>query len=470
MSSLLRPCTPAAWRAIVGLLALAALSWGLAAVVLLGSTGARAQATPAFRDVETVFLVPQDGTWYIVKISFFMFDDGTGRFDDAADAARREMLARFPGAYEVPPGSVSAAYVTIGFKWTSGTASWAYNGAGAHAGVAAQAQSVMQAAASTWSNAGANFQFLSLGTTSAGTGACGGGTDGQNTIGWAPQSGSVLAVTCSWYSSSGSPYRAAIEFDMQFDPEWNWTTGSPASVDLESVALHEFGHALGLNHSQFNSAVMYASYPSGSIRRTLTQDDLDGLYAIYGQQGAPTPTPSPTATPTSTPTATPTSSPTPTPSASPSPSPSASPSPTPTSTPTLPGWTPTMPPTATPTPTRTPTWTPTAPSAPTSTPTPTRTPSPTPTVRPSATPVPPPSLPILPGANLLAWPGNDLPPALALAGAPSIRAVYEYDPWSGQWKRYVADAPAYVNTIALLRRGGVYWFLASGPASIAIEP
>ncbi|WP_297677615.1 matrixin family metalloprotease [Tepidiforma sp.] len=478
------PRTRAPWRTAVGLLALAALAWGLAAAILAGSTGARAEVTPRFRDVETVFLVAQGGQWYTVTISFFMYDDGSGNFAQAADTARREMLARFPGAYEIPPGSASAAYVTSGFKWMSGSASWAYNGAGAHPGVAAQAQAVMQAAVQTWSSAGANFQFTGGGTTTAGTGACGGGgTDGQNTVGWAPQSGSVLAVTCSWFSTTGSPFRTAVEFDMQFDPDWNWTTGSPASVDLQSVALHEFGHALGLNHSSDFSAVMYASYASGSMKRTLTQDDLDGLYAIYGQAGSPSPTPTSTPTTTPTPTATPSASPSASPSPSPSPSPSATPTPTrtptPTSTPPTPpagGGSstppPTMPPTATPTPTRTPT--PPAAGSPSATPTPTFTATPTPTrtptPRPSPSPVPPPSLPIVPGANLLAWPGAELPPAVALAGAPAIRAVYEFDPWTGQWRRYVAGAPGYLNNLPILRKGGVYWFLASGPATIAIEP
>ena len=471
-----RPRSRTAWRSLVGLLALAACAWGMAAAVLFGSTGAVAETAPRFRDVETVFLVPQNGEWYFVKISFFMYDDGSGNFAQAADTARREMLARFPGAYEIPPGSVSAAYVTSGFKWMSGTASWAYNGEGAHAGVAPQAQSVMQAAAQTWSTAGANFAFTGGGSTTAGTGACGGssgGLDGQNTVGWAPQSGSVLAVTCSWFSSTGSPYRDAIEFDMQFDPDWNWTTGVPATVDLQSVALHEFGHALGLNHSSDYSAVMYASYPSGAIKRTLTQDDRDGLYAIYGQQGGgSTPTPTPTSTPSPTPTATPSASPSPSPTPNGTPTNTPTPTRTPTSTPT-PTWTPpgggstptpppTMPPTATPTPPAWPTPTPTSP--------PTATPTRTPPPRPSASPTPRPSLPVLPGANLLTWPGNDAPPAVALAGLPAIRAVYEYDPFTGQWKRYVAGAPAYLNTIPLLQNGRVYWFLAAAPATISVEP
>jgi hypothetical protein len=454
---------PHTWRLVVGILVLAALAWGFALTLLVRSTDAAAQTSPRFRDIETVFLVPRDGEWFTVRIAFFMYDDGTGSFPAAVDTARREMLARFPGGYEVPPGSVSAAFVTSGFKWMSGTASWAYNGEGATAAVAAQAHASMQAAAATWSNAGANFQFTGGGTTTAGTGACGGGTDGHNTVGWAPQSGSVLAVTCSWFTTTGTPFRTAIEFDMQFDPDWSWTTGFPATVDLESVALHEFGHALGLDHTSVGAAVMFATYTAGSMKRALHQDDLDGLYAIYGQQGStPTPTPTPTNTPAPTPTATPTATPTPSGAPSPTPSPTA----TPTATPTPGAGTPTATPTRTPTPPGAPSPSPTPP--PTATPTPTPPPAQPPPPTPS--PVPPPSLPIVPGANLLTWPASNAPPAVALAGIPAIRAVYEFDPLTGQWQRFVSGAPAYVNTLTLLQRGRVYWFLASGPATIAIEP
>lgn len=57
-----------------------------------------------------------------------------------------------------------------------------------------------------------------------------------------------------------------------------WRIGS--SFDLETVAIHEFGHALGMNHSQISSAVMYAYY--GGVNQTLTTDDVSGISSIYG--------------------------------------------------------------------------------------------------------------------------------------------------------------------------------------------
>ncbi len=455
---------PDPWRFASALAALGLLAWGIAAFVYVSAGGARADETAAFRDLEAVFLVPQDGEWYYVKVGFFMHDDGSGDFETAATTAREEMLARFPGASEILPGSVSAQYLTSGFKWMSLPVSWGYNSASAPASVAGTANQAMLSAASTWGQQGVSFSFSGGSPSGAGTGACGGGTDGSNTVGWAPQSGSVLAVTCSWYSTVGSPYKPAVEFDMQFDPDWNWTTGSPTQVDLQSVALHEFGHALGLNHSGDGSAVMYASYPSGSQRRQPTADDVAGLTAIYGGAAATsTPTPSPTVT------------------ASPSPSAtgSATPSPTATRTPTR---TPTPPAGSTPTTTATPPGSTATPAGggggqstptPTVTATPTKTPSPTPTQSPTpqgtATPVPP-SLPIQPGANLLAWPGGDLPPAQALGSlASTIRVVYGYDASTGIWVRYIPGAPAYVNNMPVLKKGQAYWFIAKGAALIPFE-
>lgn len=465
------------WRLVAAFAALGLLTWGLAAYAYIGAAGARAGSSEHFRDVEAVFVVPQDGQWYYVKVGFFMHDDGTGSFGDAAELARSEMLARFPGAAEIPPGSVSAQYVTSGFKWIEGSASWSYNAQNEPVAVAGAAQQSMQAAASTWGQQGVAFSFGGGGSSGNDTGACGGGTDGSNTVGWGPQSGSVLAVTCSWYSTVGSPYKPAVEFDMEFDPDWNWTTGSPAQVDLESVALHEFGHALGLNHTGDGSAVMYASYPSGAQKRQPTQDDIDGLNAIYGAGGGgtPTATPSPAATATPSPTSTPAQGGTPT---------ATPPGSTATATPFPPTATP-FPPTstpaggaggpATPTPTRTP---PPGPTNPTATSVPTQTPLPSPTATPTKAPSPaasptatpsgvPPSLPIVPGANLLAWPGGDLPPSVALgAMAPTIRIVYGYDAATGTWVRYAPGLPAYLNNMAFLKKGEAYWFIAKGAGLI----
>jgi hypothetical protein len=50
--------------------------------------------------------------------------------------------------------------------------------------------------------------------------------------------------------------------------------------DLYTVALHELGHALGLNHSSSASAVMYSSY-LGAMSG-LGSDDIAGIRNIYG--------------------------------------------------------------------------------------------------------------------------------------------------------------------------------------------
>jgi hypothetical protein len=53
-----------------------------------------------------------------------------------------------------------------------------------------------------------------------------------------------------------------------------------SNFDLETVAIHEFGHALGMNHSQITTAVMYAYY--NGIKQNLTSDDVSGIQSVYG--------------------------------------------------------------------------------------------------------------------------------------------------------------------------------------------
>jgi hypothetical protein len=69
---------------------------------------------------------------------------------------------------------------------------------------------------------------------------------------------------------------------MHFDEAESWTLNG-ADFDTETVALHEIGHLIGLNHSTVPGSVMFASY--GGQRRALTQDDIDGARAMYGRRG-----------------------------------------------------------------------------------------------------------------------------------------------------------------------------------------
>ena len=76
----------------------------------------------------------------------------------------------------------------------------------------------------------------------------------------------------------------------------------------------------------------------------------------------------------------------------------------------------------------------------------------------------------MPGANLLAWPGVDTPPDVALANVANLKIVYAYDSTTGKWTRFIPGAPGYVNNLGGLKKGTAYWFIASGPGQVPFQP
>ncbi len=66
--------------------------------------------------------------------------------------------------------------------------------------------------------------------------------------------------------------------DVVINTNQPWTGAN--DYDLETVAIHEFGHALGMDHSAIQSADMYAYY--GGTKQALTSDDTSGIQSIYG--------------------------------------------------------------------------------------------------------------------------------------------------------------------------------------------
>jgi hypothetical protein len=97
---------------------------------------------------------------------------------------------------------------------------------------------------------------------------------------------------------------AMVEADIFLNSTVNWSVaanGEPARYDVESIAVHEIGHLLGLGHSAIGEtdltpggpsirgkrAVMFPiAYPQGNIEdRTLEADDVAGISDVYPTAG-----------------------------------------------------------------------------------------------------------------------------------------------------------------------------------------
>ncbi|WP_152051206.1 matrixin family metalloprotease [Tautonia marina] len=66
--------------------------------------------------------------------------------------------------------------------------------------------------------------------------------------------------------------------DVVFNSSASWNVN--ANFDLQTVAIHEIGHSLGLGHSEFSTSVMYDTYTG--VKQGLTSDDIAGIRSLYG--------------------------------------------------------------------------------------------------------------------------------------------------------------------------------------------
>ncbi|XP_060516534.1 matrix metalloproteinase-14 isoform X3 [Cylas formicarius] len=72
--------------------------------------------------------------------------------------------------------------------------------------------------------------------------------------------------------------------DAHFDASESWSINSYRGTNLFQVAAHEFGHSLGLSHSDIRQALMAPFYRGYDPVFSLDQDDIDGIQALYGKK------------------------------------------------------------------------------------------------------------------------------------------------------------------------------------------
>ncbi|KAI3867274.1 hypothetical protein MKW98_001708, partial [Papaver atlanticum] len=94
---------------------------------------------------------------------------------------------------------------------------------------------------------------------------------------WNPFDDRVLAHASGPGPGAHLHFNAAHTWAVDFNSE-----KSKNAFDLETIAVHEIGHLLGLDHSSIRDAVMWPSELPRKKKVDLALDDVNGAQALYG--------------------------------------------------------------------------------------------------------------------------------------------------------------------------------------------
>ena len=174
--------------------------------------------------------------------------------------------------------TTSTCYASQGVRWSTNAVTFKIG-----ASVPATWATSINAAAATWSSAGAAFSLKNnLSSTNEllyldpvakyGTGY-------SNTY----------AVATSWTNTSTNQIvKATIEINTRF--QWS-TTAQANMADVQNILTHEFGHWMRLGDlyspTTCSEATMWGTSPLGETKkRTLEQSDINGLISLYGSSSS----------------------------------------------------------------------------------------------------------------------------------------------------------------------------------------
>ena len=108
------------------------------------------------------------------------------------------------------------------------------------------------------------------------------GNDAVNLVVFRNASSGAAIATTYWWSTGGRIIDADIVFWDAAFRFFSGSNGCSGGFYIEDIAAHEFGHALGLGHSNVTGTTMYPSVSSCNAgNRTLEADDIAGVRFLY---------------------------------------------------------------------------------------------------------------------------------------------------------------------------------------------
>ena len=152
-------------------------------------------------------------------------------------------------------------------------------------------KNAITAATQTWEGATSQNLFADTNTIEISTTKNADKYDGSNVIAFKPFSSAIknaLAYSRTYYTyTKVGGYYSAKESDLCYNTLYDWSTSDAGNkYDLQSVALHELGHTLGLGDLYTDPVFsgdkkQIMGYYTG-IKRALGNGDKTGAWSLYG--------------------------------------------------------------------------------------------------------------------------------------------------------------------------------------------
>ncbi len=234
-------------------------------------------------------------------------DGSVGGFDlnvlNLEQAEKESAAATSTNAAATAGGSYSS-YVLTGYRWNQNNpqVQLYLNPKNAPSGITeSETQSAVAAAANTWDDAVSSNLFADGATVIIDNSKTVDNpfsstpvSDRSNVVGWANMGSSYLGM-CRWWSNGATKdgYKSILEADTWFASDKTWTTdlskATGSTFDIQSVAVHELGHTIGLgdlytlpssDSRKYDWNQVMNSYDGA--QRTLGNGDQTGAWVLYG--------------------------------------------------------------------------------------------------------------------------------------------------------------------------------------------